>query len=78
MDAIITDVGNYRADMERCIGCGLCVTKCKPKAAKLIKKEKLTVPPLNTELLYLSILAEKAGRQKMMVNMLRLLMGKPL
>lgn len=78
MDAITADGENYRVDMERCIGCGLCVTKCKPGAAKLIKKDKLTVPPLNTELLYLSILAEKAGRKKMMINMLRLLMGKPL
>ncbi len=78
MGAILSDNGFYRVDPERCIGCGLCVTKCKPGAAKLFKKDKLTVPPLNTELLYLSILAEKAGRKKMIINMLRLLMGRPL
>jgi Na+-translocating ferredoxin:NAD+ oxidoreductase subunit B len=78
MDAIIHDDKNFRVDLDRCIGCGLCVTKCKPEACKLIKKDKVTVPPMNTEILYLSILMEKAGRKKMIVNMLRLLLGKPL
>lgn len=78
MEAIVAESGGYRVDSGRCIGCGLCATKCKPGAAKLLKKEKLTVPPLNTELLYLGILAQKAGRKKMVINMLRLLMGKPL
>jgi NAD-dependent dihydropyrimidine dehydrogenase PreA subunit len=78
MDAIISDNKNFRVDLDRCIGCGLCVTKCKPEAMKLIKKDKVTVPPINTEILYLSILMEKAGRKKMIVNMLRLLFGKPL
>ena len=78
MDAIIQEGKNFRVDLNRCIGCGLCVTKCKPGAVKLIKKAKVTVPPMNTEILYLSILMEKAGRKKMIVNMLRLLLGKPL
>jgi hypothetical protein len=54
------------------------VTKCKLEAVKLIKKAKVTVPPMNTEILYLSILRERAGRKKMIVNMLRLLFGEPL
>ena len=78
MDAIIQEGKNFRVDLDRCIGCGLCVTKCKLGAVKLIKKEKVTVPPMNTEILYLSILKERAGRKKMIVNMLRLLLGKPL
>ena len=78
MEAIIVDDKSFRVDLDRCIGCGLCVTKCKPQAVKLIKKAKVTVPPLNTEILYLSILMERAGRKKMIVNMLRLLLGKPL
>jgi Na+-translocating ferredoxin:NAD+ oxidoreductase RNF subunit RnfB len=78
MEAIILEDKNFRVDLDRCIGCGLCVTKCKPEAVKLIKKDKLTVPPMNTEILYLSILMERAGRKKMIVNMLRLLLGKPL
>jgi hypothetical protein len=47
-------------------------------AVNLIKKDKVTVPPMNTEILYLSILRERAGRKKMIINMLRLLLGKPL
>jgi len=78
MDAIISEGENFRVDLDRCIGCGLCVTKCKLEAVKLFKKAKVTVPPLNTEILYLSILMERAGRKKMIVNMLRLLLGKPL
>lgn len=78
MDAIIVNEKSFRVNLDRCIGCGLCVTTCKPGAAKLIKKDKLTVPPMNTEMLYLSILAERAGRKKMIVNMLKLLFGKPL
>ena len=78
MDAIGSDGKTFRVDLDRCIGCGLCVTTCKPKAVKLIKKENTTIPPMNTEILYLSILMERAGRKKMIVNMLKLLFGKPL
>ena len=78
MEAIITEDKSFRVDPDRCIGCGLCVTKCKLKAAKLMKKNKVTVPPINTAILYLSILGEKAGKKKMIVNMLHLLWGKPL
>ncbi len=78
MDAIISKDKNFRVDLDRCIGCGLCVTKCKLDAVTLIKKVKVTVPPMNTEILYLSILKERAGKKKMIVNMLRLLLGKPL
>jgi len=78
MEAMIPEDKTFHVDLDRCIGCGLCVTACKPKAAKLIKKDRLTVPPMNTEILYLSILMERAGRKKMIVNMLKLLFGKPL
>ncbi|HOC60794.1 MAG TPA: 4Fe-4S binding protein [Smithellaceae bacterium] len=78
MDAVLVEEDRYRVNLDRCIGCGLCVTRCKPKAALLVKKASLTVPPRNTEVLYLKILREKAGRKKMMINMLRMLLGKPL
>ena len=78
MDALVPDGDKFRIDLDRCIGCGLCVTKCKFKAAKLVPKDKKTKPPMNIELLYLSILAQKAGRTKMMINMMRMLMGNPL
>ncbi|MEE9911012.1 MAG: 4Fe-4S binding protein [Deltaproteobacteria bacterium] len=78
MEAIVREDKTFRVDPDRCIGCGLCVTTCKPGAARLIKKARVTVPPINTEVLYLSILLERAGRKKMLVSMLKLLFGKPL
>ncbi len=78
MNAIVADGKIFRVDPDRCIGCGLCATRCKPTAARLIRKDKITLPPMNTEMLYLSILMERAGRKKMIVNMLNLLFGRPL
>ncbi len=40
-----------------------------------MKKEKETVPPLNTAILYLSILRGKVGKKKMILNMLKMLTG---
>jgi len=35
-------------DLDRCIGCGLCVTTCPTEAMQLQPKEKHYIPPLNT------------------------------
>jgi electron transport complex protein RnfB len=35
-------------DLDRCIGCGLCVTTCPTEAMLLQPKEKHYIPPLNT------------------------------
>ncbi|MCG8572732.1 MAG: 4Fe-4S binding protein [Spirochaetes bacterium] len=78
MDAIIQKDNQFIIDLDRCIGCGLCVTKCPAQALKLMKKEQQTIPPLHHIQLYLSILKEKVGRKKMMFNMLKLLFGKQL
>ena len=80
LDAITLDKSLKKAevDLNRCIGCGLCVTKCPTGAAVLVKKKKETVPPLNTAILYLSILKGKVGKKKMILNMLKMLTGKQL
>jgi NAD-dependent dihydropyrimidine dehydrogenase PreA subunit len=76
MDAITgTDKKKVHLNPDRCIGCGLCVTRCKNGAAVLHKKDKITKPPMNIEILYLSILMRKAGKMKMIVNLLRLMFG---
>jgi len=73
MDAITRiDKKRVSLDLDRCIGCGLCVTTCRQSAVTLEKKSRVTKPPVNTEMLYLSILARKAGKMKMLVNLLRL------
>jgi NAD-dependent dihydropyrimidine dehydrogenase PreA subunit len=78
MDAIRIEDKKAVIDLDRCIGCGLCVTSCKQEAMHLIATKKKTVPPRNAVMLYLGILNEKVGRQKMMGNMLKLLLGKQL
>ena len=80
LDALIPDRESKKMsiDPDRCIGCGLCVTRCPAGALRLVKKEKSTVPPLNTAILYLSILKGKVGKKKMILNMLNMLMGKQL
>ncbi len=77
MDAITSPGKGEKVllDLSRCIGCGLCVTKCRKGAISLRKKSKLTRPPMNIELLYLKILMRKAGKMKMTINMLRLILG---
>ena len=78
MDAILMEDKKAVIDLDRCIGCGLCVTSCKKEAMHLLETKKKTVPPRNAVMLYLSILSEKVGKQKMMGNMLKLLLGKQL
>ena len=78
MDAIHIEDKKAVIDLDRCIGCGLCVTTCKKEALHLLETKKKTVPPKNAVMLYLGILSEKAGKQKMMGNMLKLLLGKQL
>jgi Fe-S-cluster-containing hydrogenase component 2 len=78
MDAIQIENKKAIIDLDRCIGCGLCVTTCKKEALSLLEKTKKTIPPRNAVMLYLGILSDKVTRQKMMGNMLKLLTGKQL
>lgn len=78
MDAISIEDKKAKIDLDRCIGCGLCVTTCKTEAMHLIEKKNKTVPPRNAVMLYLGILSEKVGKQKMMGSMIKLLLGKQL
>ncbi len=75
MEAIVIENDKAIIDLERCIGCGLCVTTCPTTAMKLIKKEKETIPPKNMAALYMKILKVKFGKRKMMMKMLKLLLG---
>lgn len=51
-----------RINLDRCIGCGNCITTCPSEAISLLRKEKETIPPLNSENLYDIIMANKRRR----------------
>jgi Na+-translocating ferredoxin:NAD+ oxidoreductase subunit B len=79
MDAITrVDKKKVKISIDRCIGCGLCVTKCAEGAAALKRKAKKTKPPMNIELLYLTILMRKSGKKRMIISLLKLAFGIPL
>jgi len=51
-----------KVNLDRCIGCGNCITSCPSGAISLLKKEKTTVPPVDSENLYDIIMDNKKGR----------------
>lgn len=75
MDALTRVDKRIVIDKDRCIGCGVCAVKCPKKSAALIPRGKKKRPPMNTEILYMSILMKKAGKMKMIVNLLKLAAG---
>ena len=61
MDAVGPHAGATRVDMERCIGCGLCVSTCPSGALRLEKRTAVKVPPRDTAALYAQIFRERYG-----------------
>jgi Fe-S-cluster-containing hydrogenase component 2 len=61
MDAIDVTDGIAGIDLERCIGCGLCVTTCPTDAIELIKKaeDQLYEPPKTGVETYIRIMQER-------------------
>lgn len=54
--------GVAAVELNRCIGCGNCVANCPSDAISLERNDKQTLPPKNTEALYVKILSDKIGR----------------
>ena len=50
-----------RIDLERCIGCGLCVTTCESEALSLMRKseDELYLPPRTGVRTYVEIAKER-------------------
>jgi len=49
-------------NLDRCIGCGNCVSSCPSAAISLLQKDKTVVPPMDTQGLYDTIMANKKGK----------------
>ncbi len=58
----MVDDGLAQVDLDRCIGCGLCVTTCPTEALKLAPKsgDRLRVPPATTAE-QMQLMARKRG-----------------
>ncbi len=61
MEALDDNDGVTAVNLDRCIGCGLCVSTCTTGALRLVAKEKPVVPPKDRRALYLKILRERYG-----------------
>jgi electron transport complex protein RnfB len=60
MDAISIIEDLSQVNLERCIGCGVCIPTCPEDAIKLVKKELEVIPPSNTKETYMAIMNVKA------------------
>jgi Pyruvate/2-oxoacid:ferredoxin oxidoreductase delta subunit len=55
MEAVTLEGEAVKINLDRCIGCGVCVANCPSDALELKSKEKLHVPPENSDELYSGI-----------------------
>jgi Na+-translocating ferredoxin:NAD+ oxidoreductase subunit B len=76
MDAISADEGYATVDLNRCIGCGVCVSKCPANAIEIKEKESKYVPPKNSDKMYQKILMERVGVKGMLKIMPKMLFGQ--
>jgi Fe-S-cluster-containing hydrogenase component 2 len=61
MEALGAGEGATAVDLDRCIGCGVCVPTCPTGAVKLRAKPQPTVPPRDLNALYGRIMTERFG-----------------
>jgi Fe-S-cluster-containing hydrogenase component 2 len=75
MDAIVFDAGPAFVKVERCIGCGLCITSCPSGALQLRTKPDPTIPPKDTGWLYARLFRERFGTLGLAAAVGRRLLG---
>ncbi len=76
MDAISVLDGYATINLDRCIGCGVCASKCPANAIELKKKERLYVPPKDSDAMYKKILVERVGVGGMLKTIPKIVLGQ--
>ena len=76
MQAIGVDTGGPVVDLDRCIGCGLCVTSCTSGAFRLAEREDASLPPAHSGALYTRLFRERYGLIGTAVAIGRHLLGR--
>ncbi|MFX1501322.1 MAG: 4Fe-4S dicluster-binding protein, partial [Promethearchaeota archaeon] len=70
MDAIYMENNIANVNKARCIGCGVCIPTCTSEAIKLLKNDKVTIPPKNTAATYMAIMNKKAELARAVKNII--------
>ena len=76
MDALSLDDGYSSVDLDRCIGCGACVSTCPSNSIELKSKDSKYVPPKDTDAMYKKILMERIGFGGMLKTIPKIVLGQ--
>jgi Fe-S-cluster-containing hydrogenase component 2 len=71
--SLVDDVSTV--DLDRCIGCGVCVSKCPSGAITLKNKMKKSIPPKDHDSMYQKIFLERIGILGMLKVMPKAILG---
>lgn len=75
LDARVMVDGISQVDLNRCIGCGNCVTVCAGNANRLRKKTEEVPLPKDKDEYYMTILSNRTGWRKMLILKTKMLLG---
>jgi Fe-S-cluster-containing hydrogenase component 2 len=75
MDARVMENGKAKVILNRCIGCGNCVTTCVSGASKMARNEKQLIPFRDKNETFEKIMAQKLGPWGMFKLRLKMFFG---